>query len=256
MPIALLACCPEPKLGAEAPEHRQLLARIAAYAERAARSGPETSFGLELRAAFVLDRDAKRETSAQSPPPYAEFFLRPAIEPILHSYFEHLRPGAIGPDAADNFLSCLHGAPITRRTGPCRIRPNAHGNFVEFPQADIARDYHRRLNRNLPTIEGALQRAAYAYAEVLLSHPYGDGNGRLARALILTCLAQDDRDRIPFLPPGPVFYAHAPAIAGALESLAVSANWSHFLAVFQDFLEEGLRLANRLTASYPVRQPV
>jgi Fic/DOC family len=251
VPIALLACCPEPRLGPETPKQRQLLARIAAYAERAARSGPEASFGLELRAAYVLDREAKRETSAQSPPPYAEFFLRPAIEPILHSYFDHLRPGALDPDAADNFLSCLHGAPIRRRTGPCRITPNVQGNFVEFPQADAAQDYHRRLDRHLPTIEGALQRAAYAYAEVLLSHPYGDGNGRLARALILTCLAQGNRDRIPFLPLGPAFYAHAPAIAGALESLAVSANWGHFLAVFEDFVETGLRLASRLTTTSP-----
>lgn len=243
MPLALLARCPEPRLCSETPAQRELAERIDVYAEWASRLRIEASFGLELRAAFVLDTEAER-AGVEPRPPYRQFLLRPAIEPILFTYLDLFRGGNLDPNAIDGFVSCLHGAPVTMRQGPSRISPNARGHFVQFPDCEYARDYCSRLNLYLPSIEGAVAKAAYAYAEVLLSHPYADGNGRLARALAVACLSEGGRPPA-FLPLGPAFYAHAPAIASALQALAVTADWRHFLSVFADFLEYGLALGQR-----------
>ena len=244
MPLVLLARCPEPCAVPQAVGQRGLAQRVSSFADQIRDRGIDASFGLELRSAFLLEHETPLD--AVDRPPYRQFLLRPAIEPILYSYVSALSIGGLDTGTIDDFLSCLHGLPVERRRNPSRITPNAHGNWVQFPDWEYAADFHLRLNRNLPTIDDAITRAAYAYAEVLLSHPYGDGNGRLARALAVICLGDGRPSSTPFLPLGPAFYAHAPVIASALQALSATGDWVPFQHVFADFVSQGLTLAERV----------
>jgi hypothetical protein len=247
MPVALLAACPPPFLPAPSADHHQLMERVTRFARAFSQDRVDLCFGLELRTAYLLESYSKSGNIQMPPPPYRQFYLRPAVEPIIYSYVGRLRPEAIDPDVADAFMSCLHCRRIEPRRGEIRIKPNAQGNFVQFPDAAFAADYHVRLRDALPSIEGPLNRAAFAYAEILLSHPYADGNGRLARAVAMLCLGQDDM--VPFLPLGPAFYACAPRVAPALETLALTANWPHFISVFGEMVETALHLSETLLSA-------
>lgn len=247
MPLVLLAKCPEPRLEYETRQQVRLSQRVSEFARCANQAGVDSSFGMELRAAYLLEKEhAGALKPPEGTPPYRQFFLRPAIEPILYSYRDSLRVGSLDANIVDEMMACLHGHPVQRRTCEARISPNAQGNFVRFPDWEYAQDYCARLNRHLPSMSGALNRAGYAYAEVLLSHPYADGNGRLARAIAVTCLARDIGAPVPFLPLGPAFYAHASAVANALQTLAATSDWASFMSVFSDFVEEALALAERV----------
>lgn len=93
---------------------------------------------------------------------------------------------------------------------------------------------------------GPINKAAYVFAEVILSHPYMDGNGRLARSLALACLAKEMGGKMPLLPLGAAFYARARRTASALQTLAVTANWPYFMDAFEALLTDALFLAESI----------
>jgi len=219
---------------------------ISRFAHFVQQAGVQTAFGMELRAAHLLEMESVgRREAPEDGPPYRQFFLRPALEPILYSYLGALRKRPLDPTTLDGLMACLHGRHVERRKVASRIRPNANGNIVQFPDSDYAGDYHLRLDRHLTSISGAINRAGFAYAEIVLSHPYSDGNGRLARAMALINLA-DEGSALSFVPLGPLFYARASEMAGALQILAATADWKHFMTVFTDYVAGALALAGRI----------
>lgn len=246
MPLTLLARCPEPRLGSETSAQAALARDVGRFARQVRQAGVQSAFGMELRAAFLLEMEAAaRLEITEGAPPYRQFFLRPAMEPILYSYLGPLRKQPLDPAVLDGLMACLHGRPIERREISSRIKPNANGNIVQFPDPDYARDYHLRLDRRLPLISGAINRAGFVFAEIVLSHPYSDGNGRLARAMTLIGLGGGEDAALSFIPLGPTFYARAPEIAGALQALAATADWQNFMAVFTDYIADALALGGR-----------
>jgi len=58
--------------------------------------------------------------------------------------------------------------------------------------------------------------AIYCYAQVALSHPLVEGNGRLARAVLACALGHSGILNEPWLPMTAAFYRNAPAIVEAL----------------------------------------
>jgi Fic family protein len=83
---------------------------------------------------------------------------------------------------------------------------------------------------------------AYAFARTIIAHPFPDGNGRLARALVHAALARTYDLNAPVLPLAPAFYMHAGKVALALRHLSDSGDWNRFAAVFRIVLEEARRL--------------
>jgi hypothetical protein len=247
LPLTLLARCPEPRLGPETSAQAALAEDIGRFARQVQQAGVQSAFGMELRAAFLLEMEgAARPEIPDGAPPYRQFFLRPAVEPILYSYLGALRKQPLDTGVLDGLMACLHGRPVERRDIASRIKPNAIGNIVLFPDPDYARDYHLRLDRHLPSISGAINRAGFAFPEIVLSHPYSDGNGRLARAMAQIGLTDGEDAALSFMPLGPLFYARASEIAGALQALAATADWQEFMAVFTDYVADALALAGRV----------
>jgi hypothetical protein len=207
---------------------------------------------LELKAAYRLEA-AYMKLRLDKRPPFRQILLRPAIEPILLSFAETLMEANLQPDAIDRFISCVHGAPVTRRTTDCRITPNEFGNCVLFPPPEHAAEYVSRLSGQLPSIDGPINRVGYAYAEIILSHPYMDGNGRLARSMVLACLAKELGSKLPLIPLAPAFYASAQRTADALQTLAVTADWPFYMQAFKALLTDALQLGERMLFS-PARE--
>lgn len=84
--------------------------------------------------------------------------------------------------------------------------------------------------------------ACKVFAEVILSHPLGDGNGRLARALFSGSLARGAGLACPILPLGPVCYANRPRLVEGLRSLAISGDWYPFVDLMGDLTYQSLQL--------------
>ncbi len=74
------------------------------------------------------------------------------------------------------------------------VRDDKRGvNVYAGPDADLVPDLMRTLSESLskPTTDDPLVRGAMAHLNLVMIHPFRDGNGRMARALQTMVLAQD-----------------------------------------------------------------
>ena len=87
----------------------------------------------------------------------------------------------------------LSKAPGRYRTGPIYVHDGAGGSTVyEGPDPTVVPDLMRSLAASLASRGGdAMVRAAMAHLNLVMIHPFRDGNGRMARALQTLVLAQD-----------------------------------------------------------------
>jgi Fic family protein len=88
----------------------------------------------------------------------------------------------------------LGKTPGRYRTGPIFVRDDlAEANVYEGPDAEIVPDLMRALSEDLAgtSPDDALIRGAMAHLNLVMIHPFKDGNGRMARALQTMVLAQD-----------------------------------------------------------------
>jgi hypothetical protein len=105
-------------------------------------------------------------------------------------------------ESPDSFIDVLHEA--HRRImsgrpelspGEFKIRPNRAGSTV-FVAPDLVRGTLREAHGLLGTLPEGLATAAYLMFAVTEVHPYTDGNGRVARALMNAALVASQRTRV------------------------------------------------------------
>lgn len=87
--------------------------------------------------------------------------------------------------------------------------------------------------------------AVYAFGQAVLSHPYPDGNGRLARLLFTATLARRAQLRGPVLPLGPICYANHKRLAAAVRTVGVSGDWTALSVFFVEALKLSVSFARR-----------
>lgn len=88
----------------------------------------------------------------------------------------------------------LSKTPGRYRTREIFVRDDKRGiNVYAGPDADLVPDLMRTLSESLsrPTTDDPLVRGAMAHLNLVMIHPFRDGNGRMARALQTMVLAQD-----------------------------------------------------------------
>jgi len=87
----------------------------------------------------------------------------------------------------------LSKAPGRYRTGSIFVRDSDGRDVYEGPDADAVPDLMKALSADLARIspDDALIRGAMAHLNLVMIHPFKDGNGRMARALQTMVLAQD-----------------------------------------------------------------
>ena len=88
----------------------------------------------------------------------------------------------------------LSKTPGRYRTKEIFVRDDKRGiNVYEGPDGELASQLMRTLSETLstPTADDPLVRGAMAHLNLVMIHPFRDGNGRMARALQTMVLAQD-----------------------------------------------------------------
>lgn len=88
----------------------------------------------------------------------------------------------------------LSKAPGRYRTREIFVRDDRRGvNVYEGPNGDLVPELMRALSESLakPSADDPLVRGAMAHLNLVMIHPFRDGNGRMARALQTMVLAQD-----------------------------------------------------------------
>ncbi len=88
----------------------------------------------------------------------------------------------------------LSKTPGRYRTKEIFVRDDRRGvNVYAGPDGDLVPDLMRELSQSLasPTSDDPLVRGAMAHLNLVMIHPFRDGNGRMARALQTMVLAQD-----------------------------------------------------------------
>lgn len=88
----------------------------------------------------------------------------------------------------------LSKTPGRYRTREIFVRDDRRGiNVYEGPDGDLVPEFMHALSESLaePSADDPLVRGAMAHLNLVMIHPFRDGNGRMARALQTMVLAQD-----------------------------------------------------------------
>lgn len=197
------------------------------FSERIFR-GVSTDCELERLLAHALKAEAFARGFAKSS--QARFDDRPATEPALRSLWPKLMARTRIADV-DKLLSALLGESSVHRQHRSTTRYARDGTRSVFPPVDEARGWLDRVDASeRPGIDPFAQ-ACFAYAQAVLSHPYNDGNGSLARAMYQRSLGRSGFLSGPLLPLGPLVYSNHHVHDRALQHLGSTGDWAPFVAV-------------------------
>lgn len=127
-------------------------------------------------------------------------------------------------DTMDALVTDLLGRDAVHRTHRATTRYARDGTRSVFPPAEQAAGWLDRIEAVEQTHPHPFASACFAYAQTVLSHPYQDGNGRLARAMYQRSLGRSGLLAGPLLPLGPLVYANHRVHDRALRHLGMTGN--------------------------------
>lgn len=170
--------------------------------------------------------------------PFERFNERPASEPVMAGKWERLARGPMTEALADNLVSSLLGHPARIREGGGCSAGNAQGVRSHYPDPWIAKGWIERLAEWDNRSASPFVSACLAYAEIAISHPYTDGNGRLARVGFQRALARRSQLSAPLLPLGPLIYANHKAVIAALVHVGTTGRWEPMLTTMAQLVRK------------------
>lgn len=172
--------------------------------------------------------------------------LRPAVEALLLAHWNKLKSFDLAEPQLANLCSLMCGTKQQARTHDSYGLMD--GADVRFEPAERARRWWNDIRSVAARQNMAPLLPAYTFARTIIAHPYPDGNGRLARALVHAALARTTDYSAPLLPLAPAFYMNAGKVAAALRELSGTGDWERFNATFTDVLAHAAELARRIHA--------
>lgn len=132
------------------------------------------------------------------------------------------------------------------RTGPVRIRSDAGGNTVLFPDhrlcPTLLGNLHGFLVQNLDAAPALC--ATASYAAIIHAHPFNDGNGRTARTLYNLILAAGTGTR-HFVPIQLIAALHRGSLLIKLRRALYGGDWEGLQAFFADAVRLSIRHQTR-----------
>lgn len=196
--------------------------------------------GMERRCAASIQRNPAWR-SGINPVPFDRFADRPAFETVMIEHWRILTHGSLASHNFDSLVSDLTGMPSAPRSCEAWCDSSSTGRPTQWPSPSVAAGWIGRLVDGEREAAGSFSAAVFAYGQTVLSHPYSDGNGRLARALFTAVLARRAGLDAPILPLGPIMYANHKRLAAAVRTVGIAGDWSPL----SDFLVEALELSVR-----------
>lgn len=252
--LEMALACPDLPHGLAPLDVTTTIGRLDKFITYTSRHGIDCCFGLELRAAYYYEYVNTHSTQVNEQP-MRKFFLRTAIEPIMYSYRAYVDVTQLEHKVVNEFVSSYSGILVRVREIEARSGKNAEGRYVVFPPHAHSARYLERIKTNSARLSCPIQRSAYAFAEVILSHPYSDGNARLGRCLSLMSLSHHMMCDPLSVPLGPVLMANNDRYVKALQDLSREHDWLKFFSEFRWFLDEALDLSSVLLRQAHDRSP-
>ena len=200
----------------------------------AAFSDPWRCFGLEAKAAWLLENALGKNAPRKS-------FYRIAPEPILWSFWPELSDLRLSQSRALELTSLLTGQRQSYRTKPIfgsdeqgrRFYFARHASPADLEAHLLAARCEQRLDIALTNL----------FLAVIHSHPFTDGNGRLARALLLGLLAHSRLIDSPCLPLNSLFHARAAPLGRAFRAAVTQGQRDLLQASLCAAIDEAAKLA-------------
>jgi hypothetical protein len=210
---------------------------------------PTATIGLELRLAYALSVGQLSRTAWPDfeHAPLRKIFYRPALEPILLSYWPKLQNWPLTPQTIVDLAQILTQKSVGFATGQMITRAfdsdNACIGYEPPPlRANWLADIHKACN----FITHPLDCAAYAYARTLFAHPLQDGNGRLARAFFYAVLAHRGVLLAPVLALTPLCMLYCVEQARTMAALTQTQDWNTYFSDLRTQLMTGCALLKEL----------
>jgi hypothetical protein len=165
--------------------------------------------------------------------PFERFSSRPVSEVVLMDVWPLLRQDILTEAVASRIAVNLTGGPVRYRTAQISSAPDRLGRRTIYAPPHIAAGWIDRINaaEAANVNAGHFILACHAYAEVALSHPFADGNGRVARAMFQRAFARAGLLDAPLIPLGPLIYLNHKVVIAALVRLGTTGEWPPFLDV-------------------------
>lgn len=182
-----------------------------------------------------------------NPTPFERFLTRPAVEPVLTRRWADL-VGPLDLHLASEIVGDLTGGLAQPRGVVAASAPNRDGVRTVYANAAHAQGWIDRIEAAEGVTDAPFARACHAYAEVALSHPFADGNGRLARVMFQRSLARSGMLSGPLLPLGPLIYRHHRPMIQALVTLGLTGRWCPFMEMMDALCRAALTFTERALA--------
>ncbi|MBO6505499.1 MAG: Fic family protein [Kordiimonadaceae bacterium] len=173
-------------------------------------------------------------------------YVRPSAEPIVHEFWEDMVVDQPDKETVRQLGSCLYGAPFRYRTNKLKTDQDLDGLYSVFPNSEdpdsLIDEYWQLIPRQASdTLEACLVR----YFNFVALHPFSDGNGRTARALLMADLARTAECSFVYLPLAVVKRVWLPLITEAERRLSLEreAAWADYVALMIEMLDTALGVA-------------
>lgn len=166
-----------------------------------------------LRLAQRLQRQSEHSKAAIAK--CRSLVLRPAIEAPLLAHWSALETRNISKAGLQQIVSLTRGQSATWRRGEANGRHQS-GEDVHFPSQngeEFVSYCHEVFSRNAESNIGC-----YLYASAIVTHPFDDGNGRLARMMFASQTANGLEWFTSRLPLAPYLYLNERALTRGLQA--------------------------------------
>lgn len=208
----------------------------------------EDSFGLELKTAWAMVENGAAWRFANGgphdePPNLKRFLLRPAAEPVLASWWSRLAGLDLDLESSVALASSLNGAKLELSPHRMRTRGSEAQGHIWYAELEEARRFLVDIQAVEGRLESPIERALYRFVKTLQAHPLADGNGRVARALLLGALAGDSAISGPILPLGPIYYRNSDLVTRQIRDLSESGDWGRYFSEATQLIETALAAA-------------
>lgn len=206
-----------------------------------------TSVGLEIRvAAAVLAGEnnyARGIEHNQIVGKIRRLLVRPAVEPTLISYWQHLSAANLNAEQISAYLKKVSGEDVTER--PLRSFGVMPTGIVVFEALEESRAWLAKIKVAANDAELRTATPFYAYVQTIMAHPFSDGNGRLARSILQATLGEFFGCRFPVIALAPAFYMHSEKLVEVFTRLTDTGAWADCYAQILQTLD----LATSMTES-------
>jgi len=209
-------------------------------------SAPEY-FGADLRAAFHASNADTAGIAAQAAIfsqiqiPVERVFFRISPEPTLLAHWQSAKDWSWNEANILALASSLLGTSACIRDMSMATAPDVEGRRTLYANPNVSRMFiSRLLDGEYISNVCPLTWSMYCYVQIALSHPLVEGNGRLARAILICALGRCGILDQPWLPVTAAFYRNAAAVVEAMH--AFNRDLPSAQRIFAEVLQQSLKL--------------